>query len=393
MYRLLTALALFVSAPIFSWAMPVEDAVQINMNSAESFVDRREVVSIAVAAELTQSSDLGSTPYGIQLKRGVELALAEAQTKLLNSNLKIELKEFDSSGLAAEDVLQSDVKAVIGHLFSSEALVAAGIYENGPLMFVSPGATADQMQFMGDHVVSTVFNNLEQARMLVEAANEKKLKKAAVISVKDCPYCENLTLHFGVESRRTDLGEIEVQHILSDDEDLGSKLDIEKLKEADLIFLPNYEAINARIIHFLHSKGVRPDYYMGGDGWGLTSDVFRELVKDVNFKAICLGYWSPRLKEKMAADFSARFQAKYSIVPSDSSVLAFDGMNRLIEILLKSERPVTRESLLKAKDEVKVSDGALGKIENKEWVISRPYVILEYNGLEVIETTVKRTEL
>ena len=393
MFRLLTALAFFVSGPAICFALQIEGAVTPNDKPPS------EKIIVALAASLTQAEDESASPYGLQLKKGIELALSDSKQKLNEANIDIEMQEYDTQGSIvgaadmALEVIKSKAVAVIGHLFSSEALVAGRIYgEKGPLLFVSPGATAEELQAVGKHIVSTVFNNLEQAKMLVKAATDKKLTTAAIVSVTDCAYCENLSVLFQVEARRAPLEVKSVQNILSGGDELEG-LKLEALKDVDVIFLPNYETANAKVIEFLDANGISPQYYLGGDGWGLSSEVFRNLVGNIPFKAMTLSYWSPGLKDKIATEFSARFEAKHNTLPTDSAVLAYDGMMRLIDILIRAEKPITRKALLDIKTDVKKSAGALGPIENHEWVISRPYVILEYDGLEVIDTVLNRTEL
>jgi branched-chain amino acid transport system substrate-binding protein len=340
-------------------------------------------VPIAIAAGFSGSGDVSASPYGVQLVNGVQLSLEWNKERLAKNNLNIELIDYDITAdvngvlKTAQDIAKSKAIAVVGYPFSSEALAAAPILQKAGISFISPGASVDRLKTMGRGVRAVAISNSEQGEVLASLALKKGARSVLIVMASDCAYCQDLQKSF----TRTFKGKgRKIQNI----EVLSSEIDFTKLASSlkgntyDAIFLPNYEIINNHIITSFDRAQIVPKFYLGGDGWGLTSAAFQAKPT----KAYVIGYWHRDLKITEAQKFRSMYYEKYNTEPSDMAVLAFDSMQLLIEGLLKTTS-LNRDGVEAGLKNVTHFIGALGQVSTFKKNSFRKNLLLEYSGLEV----------
>jgi branched-chain amino acid transport system substrate-binding protein len=340
-------------------------------------------LDIAIAGGFSGSGDVSASPYGVQLRQGVELALELNKLDLEGRGLKIHLKEYDIADTAggapasAISIKNSSAIAVIGYPFSSDALMAAPIFQKAGISLISPGASVDRINSFGKSVKSVAATNSEQGAILARLAWDKGAKEILTVAVMDCAYCQDLAKGF---NKAFELfgGKIKSEGILSTDKDFSQLTKKLSHKKFDAIFLPNYEIVNSELVTSFSKAKMDPKFYLGGDGWGLVSTAFQ--AKPV--KAYVLGHWHQSLTLPEAKRFRANYKNKYKSEPSDMGVLAFNSMQLLIQGLLNSKR-LTRDGLVAGLNKVNSFTGALGKVSIKNEKQTRKNLLLEYTGTEV----------
>ncbi len=354
-------------------------------------------VEIGIAANFSAMSDSTSNPYANYFRNAIEMAFSENQERLKSKGIKVQIKEFDYSDdklkviETANNVVRSDVLAVIGYIYSSDVLLAGPILNKNKLLMLTPTGTADRIEEIGPFVRRTCFNDGYQGRILGDYAwKNKEVKNVAIVSVADCAYCQSLRTAF--KERFEALGgKITFdQTILSRDTSFENIINPLKQKEIDAIFVPNYERISATLIASLLDAGIKPAFWFGGDGWGNSGDLFFRIVGRRRFTAYTISHWHRDLNTPKSKAFFNEFTKRYGKAPVDTAVLAYDSAQLLIQALMNAKR-LTGEGVLEAVEKIRTFDGVTGKIS---YPVSgrtpdKPAVLLKLeNGQLVVERVI-----
>lgn len=326
-------------------------------------------VKIGLAENFSVMSDATTNPYINHVRNAVQYVIQKNSDALKKKNLKVEIVQFDHQGdkikvlEAAQNAVDSEILAVLGFYNSSEALLAAPVFTLNKILFVTPAASADRLDSLGPTVYRTCYKDQAQATALAQHARQNlKLKTAHLVSISDCAYCQSLNESF--KSQFLGLG----GSILSDTKLLSTqilnKTQIQKLldKPADLVFLPNYERISATLLAQMHDAGLRPTYYMAGDGWGNTGELFYKITGDRQYKAIVTSHWHPAITSQSSKAFAKEYMAQFKREPIDTTALLADGMQFIIDVILNAKSH-SRKGLLESASQIKSFKGVLGPVD------------------------------
>lgn len=301
-----------------------------------------KIVQVGLASNFSEVSTGSSNPYGGYFKDGASLALSESKDKLKKKGIAIEFKEFDygTSDIkvleATRKAIASDVVAVLGYNYSSNALLASGLHHQGKLPMLTPSASATRLGSIGRYVHMGSFDNNFMGETLAQAARiDLKARQAVILPAANCAYCSDLSEAF--EKEFVKLGGIVTAKIpiLLDDKDFSSV--VAKLKEIsfDAILVPNQELTSARLISALVKAGFNKPY-LGADGWGNVGQEFFAILKDTSFTGYSVSHWHPDVKTSASKTFIRSYQDKFKKMPNDTSVLAYDSMLLLVQGILNA---------------------------------------------------------
>ncbi len=323
-------------------------------------------VHIGLASNFSELSTVSFNPYGGYFRNGVKLALEHNSKRLADKQIEIVLKEFDYGAddlnvlKNVKEADRSGVSAVIGYNYSSNALMAAPLHAKLKLPMLSPSASANRLSSFGRYIHLGSFSNQYMAQVLAKFTVEGlKSKKIVVIPAGNCAYCTDLADTFEKELSR--FGGTVVKRVLVIQEDKNFELAAQSLKglDFDAVFIPNQELTAARIILSLLEAGIKKPF-LGADGWGNEGSEFFNVLKGRKFDGYSVTHWHPGLKTKSSIDFVSSYKGSFKNLPNDSSVLAYDFMNFLIEAIL-STKTHDRESVEEALRKIKVFTGVTGK--------------------------------
>ena len=261
-----------------------------------------QTVVIGIAANFSAMSDSTSNPYANYFRDAIEMAFDENKALLASKGITVKLKEFDYGDdklkviETANAAVKSDALAVIGYIYSSDALLAGPILNKNGLLLLSPTATADRLETIGRYVRRTCFDDSHQGKILADYAfKSQKARSIGIIYAADCAYCNSLRTAFK-EHFESLGGKIVVeQTVLSNDADFGDAVAAFKGKPLDAVFVPNYERVAATIISQMLDGGVKPRLWLGGDGWGDSVDLFYRIVSARKFTAYAISHWHAQL--------------------------------------------------------------------------------------------------
>ena len=307
-------------------------------------------VHIGLASNFSEVSTGSSNPYGAYFKDGVTLALKSAESRLKAKGLVVRTQDFDygTSDIkvleATKKAIASNVIAVLGYNYSSNALLAAPLHHEAKLPMLSPSATANRLSQFGRYIHMGSFNNAFMGETLARTAKNKlKASKAILLPAANCAYCSDLAESFSIEFQK--LGGVIVSNlpVLSEDKDFSSVANKLKGQDFDLIFIPNQELTSARMIATLSKAGINKPF-MGADGWGNVGREFFGILGDAHFSGYSTSHWHPNLQDAASRQFVDAYSKAFGKTPNDTSVLAYDSTLLLVEAILKAES-LTRESI------------------------------------------------
>jgi len=331
-------------------------------------------LQIGIAANFSAMSDNMWNPYANYFRNGVNLALAEMASELKRNGIEIELVELDygndkvAARQTALKAVKSPIVAVIGYPYSSEVFLTADIFNENKLLLLSPSTSADRIPLLGRYVRTCSFTDSFQGKLLAKAAVDQKAKTVAIVSVADCAYCQSLRKAFR-QNFEASGGTITLDDSILET-DLHSPKSIVKIKEAlkdrqlDAVFLPNYERLSSSLIAQLYDNGIRPKLWLGGDGWGMMSDLFLQIIGSRPIEALSIGHWHKDLATPRNRAFVNGFLQKYAKEPNDIAAVCYDAMNLLLRAVIDAKTK-DKPGIVDAIEKIEVLNGVTGPITYK----------------------------
>lgn len=323
-------------------------------------------IRIGLASNFSEISSSNSNPYGDYFRKGIQLALKDSQAQLKKKNLNVVLEEFDYGtsqakvASAVNQAVDSKVVAVLGYNLSPHALIAAPIHHSAKLPMISSSATANRLGRFGKYVHLGSFGNEFMGQTLALTSTQRlKAKRAALIVADDCAYCSDLAEAFESEFKKLG-GSISTRiGILDSQKDFSRVISDGRLKEADVIVLPNYELTAIRVITALQAAGIDKPF-LGGDGWGDTGEEFYRILGDKKVTGYSLSHWHPDLNDNRSVKFKKDFVDMFGKEPNDTAVLAYDSMLLLLEAAYRA-KTYTREDIEQSLNSIRNFEGVTGK--------------------------------
>ena len=282
---------------------------------------------IAIGLSVGLSGE-GIAPLGIDIRRGVELALAADPTVTVGgAAFAIRLDVQDSQcnaegGVAVANRFASDpsIVGVIGPMCSSACLPASTIYDAAGYSMISPSCTAAALSRRG----STSFNRTSssdavQGRHTARYIYETLAVRRLATLHDGSPYAEGLVVYFSdlfvelggeiVAADAVTVGDTLFQPLLSEIAE----------KEPELIYFPGFPAEAARLIQQRYDVGLEESVFFGGAAWKGPEVI--ELAGEAAEGVYAVGpvsvAGSDELEERRAA-FLVRYRETYGEDPPQS---------------------------------------------------------------------------
>jgi branched-chain amino acid transport system substrate-binding protein len=236
-----------------------------------------DAVRVAVAGPLTGSS----AAFGLQMRKGVELATEEINTTggILGRRVVLEFADDASSPdkavPVANSLAQNGTRFVIGHFNSGLSIPASEIYEKAGIVMITPSSTNPRITERGlRNVFRTCGRDDQQARVAAEHAIRQLGKKRIAVLGDQTAYGQGLAEQFRKELNAAGVREVLVETVklrTSDFSDLISKL---KAASTDLIYWGGLHEEPALLIKQMRAAGLTIPL-LAGDG--IATDEFVKL--------------------------------------------------------------------------------------------------------------------
>jgi len=334
--------------------------------SATTFASTQKTVQIGLASNFSEISNGSSNPYGGYFKGGVTLALEKSQAKLNKAGIVVTTKDFDygTSDIkvldAAKQAIASDVVAVMGYNYSSNALLAAPLHQQAKLPMLTPSATATRIGQFGRYIHMGSFDNTFMGETLARTAwTRLKARKAILLPAANCAYCSDLAEAFSKEFQKLGGSIVSNLPILAEDKDFTNVASQIKGVNFDVALIPDEELTSARVIAALTKAGIQKPF-MGADGWGNVGQEFFGILGDATFSGYSTSHWHPDLQSPTSKAFVASYRKRFGKLPNDTAVLAYDSTMLLVEALVRAKF-LTREGVEDSLNSLQTFNGVTGK--------------------------------
>ena len=305
-------------------------------------------IRIAFVADL--SSNIKLDQYTID---GVNYAVDEINSEGGVLGKKIELVLFDNldspivSKAVAEEIVKTDIVAVIGVPCSSHSLPIAKILQKHKIPMVSSMATHPDITKTGDYIFRVCFTDTFQGKaMATFVINKLKAKSVVTIINISSDYSVMLANIF-VENFKKAGGEILLElNYLQSEKEFGQILSKMEGLSPDVIFIPNYEE-SALIITKIQEIGIT-GIPVGGDGW--ECDAFERFGGNQIKKAYYSTHWSQERNDEYSRMFVKRY--KKGELLFSATALAYDSVCLLVDAIRRagsSQREKIRDAIANTK--------------------------------------------
>ncbi len=235
-------------------------------------------IKVGVAGPITG----GSAAFGLQLKNGVEQAVADINAAGGINGQKIQLFVGDDRGDPKEGVsvankfVADGVKFVIGHFNSGVTMPASEVYQENGILAITPASTNPRVT---DRKMWNIFRvcgrDDQQGGAAGNIIAEKfKGKRVAVVHDKTT-YGQGLADETRKAMNKGGVKEVLYEGVNKDDKDFTALVSKLKAANIDLLYWGGLHDTGGLIVRQMRDQGVKAPL-MGGDG--ITDDEFATIA-------------------------------------------------------------------------------------------------------------------
>jgi branched-chain amino acid transport system substrate-binding protein len=296
-------------------------------------------VTIGFAAPLTGAS----AHYGIDLKRGVELAIDDANAKKLvigGQPVHFVLDAEDDQGdprigsQVAQKLVDAQVAGVVGHFNSGTSIPASRIYYTAGIPMVSPTATNPTLTSQGFKTVFRVTNSDAQMGQLAGHSAVQALKGKSIAVIDDrTTFGQGMADEFvkGVEA----VGGKVVDREYTTDKSVDFKAQLTRMKSfnPDVIFWGGLDQQAGMLIKQMRQLDIKATLLGGGS---FENDTFLKVAGESAEGTVSWDYGVPLSKLKAGKEFDDKMKAKYNEGVVAYSPSAYDATWVIINAMQKA---------------------------------------------------------
>jgi branched-chain amino acid transport system substrate-binding protein len=303
-----------------------------------------------------------SDPIGLPMKLAAELAAEEINAAGGINGQRLELvsrddyADPDSAVFVASDLYQSDVSAVVGHLFSGTTLAASPVYNGGPdpVAAISPSSSSPEVSSAGDHTFRVCPSDLAHGAALAHWVRKRLgLEHGAVLYLND---------QYGRGIRQTFVAEFialggrlqSIDPYLGDKPDVGPYLDrLVRDKWIEFLVVAGNRGEAEEVIRQARRRGLTVPV-LGGDGLEgiegayLTSSYFPTLTTEANRR------------------FVEAYRRKFpdAGMPNQPAAATYDAIYLLRDVIIRAgtDRQAVRRALAAVGSETPAFEGVTGVV-------------------------------
>ncbi|WP_321803524.1 branched-chain amino acid ABC transporter substrate-binding protein [Burkholderia sp. BCC1988] len=296
-------------------------------------------VTIGFAAPLTGAS----AHYGVDLKRGVELAIADANAKkfvIAGQPVRFVLDAEDDQGdprtgsQVAQKLVDSKVAGIVGHFNSGTSIPASRIYYTAGIPMVSPSATNPTLTSQGFNTVFRVMNSDSQMGRLAGRSAVETLKGKSIAVMDDrTAFGQGMADEF-VKGVQAAGGKV-VDREFTTDKAVDFRAQLTRIKSfnPDVIFWAGLDQQAGMVVKQMRQLGIRATLLGGGS---FENETFLKVAGDSAEGAVSWDYGVPLSKMKEGKAFDEKMKAKYNQGVVAYAPQAYDATMVLIDAMQKA---------------------------------------------------------
>ena len=312
------------------------------------FAPRAAVLFAALAAAGCQRHDgvvrIGvagsfSDPIGLPMRQAAELAAEEINAdggidgKRLELIIRDDYSDPDSAVFVAGDLYNSNVSAVVGHLFSGMTLAAAPVYNGGddPVVAVSPSSSSPEITGAGDYTFRICPSDLAHGTELAHWVRDRlHLTRGAVLYLND-EYGRGIRQTFVAEFTRLG-GELEsVDPYLGEQPEVGPYLDrLAHGRAPEFLVVAGNRSEAEEILRQAHKRSLTMPV-LGGDGLEGIQEA-GALAEGVYLSSP----YFPSIPSAANRRFVEAFRRKYNALPNQPAAGTYDALYLLRDVIARA---------------------------------------------------------
>jgi branched-chain amino acid transport system substrate-binding protein len=310
-----------------------------------------------------------SDPIGLPMKLAAELAADEINASGGIAGRPIELvarddyANPDSAVFIANDLYESGVAAVVGHVFSGTTLAAAPVYNGGPnpVVAISPSSSSPELTSAGDYTFRICPSDLAHGATLARWVHEHLgFRRGAVLYLND-QYGRGIRQTFVEEFLRLG-GQLDgIDPYLGERPDVSPYLDrLARNRGAEFLLVAGNRGEAEEIIRQARRRGLKMPV-LGGDGLEGIHEA-GELAEGVSLSSA----YFPAIKTEANRRFVAAYHRKYpgAGLPNQPAAATYDALYLLREIIARvgTDRSAVRRALAAVGSATPPYDGVTGTV-------------------------------
>jgi branched-chain amino acid transport system substrate-binding protein len=316
-------------------AIPAALAAAVALGSSAYAAD----VTIGFAAPLTGAS----AHYGIDVKRGAEMAIEDANADkivIAGKPVHFALDAEDDQGdprvgtQVAQKLVDAHVVGVVGHFNSGTSIPASRIYNGAGIPMVSPTATNPTLTSQGFANVFRVTNSDAQMGQLAGRSAVETLKGKTIAVIDDrTSFGQGMADEFvkGVEKSG---GKVVDREFTTDKAvDLKAQLTHMKSFNPDVVFWGGLDQQAGMLAKQMHQLGMKATLLGGGS---FENDTFLQVAGSDADGAVSWDYGVPLSMLKAGEQFDAKMKSKYGQGVVAYAPAAYDATWVLIRAMQKA---------------------------------------------------------
>lgn len=343
-----------------------------------------EVVKVGVAGPLTG----GQSNFGKDDERGVRLAVEDLNRKPIVINgqpVKFEVVSEDDAAdpktgvSVAQKLVDSGVKAVIGHYNSGVTIPASSIYNNAHVPMITGAASnpaITQQNF--PYIFRLAANdNVMGARMADYAAKVLHAKRVAVIDDRTA-YGSGVADVFVATAKKNGMEVVGREYSNDKATDFNAILTHIKAQRPDAIFYGGYYAQAASIGRQSKQLGLEVAV-LGGDGI-CSVDMPKLAAGSLDGRGYCAQGGSPLASLQGGSEFATRYEKQFG-VKNDVYSPAFYSATMVIAQAMKAANSTDPEKFVPLLKQLQFAT-LVGKVsfdKSGEW-IDAPVTVYQVTG-------------
>jgi branched-chain amino acid transport system substrate-binding protein len=321
-----------------------------------------DVVRIGVAGSFSE-------PTGLPMKQAAELAAEEINAaggingRRLELVIRDDYADPDSAVFIAGDFYDSDVSAVVGHLYSGETLAAAPVYNGGehPVAEVSPSSSSPELTTAGTYTFRVCPSDLAHGAALAHWVRDRlHLTHGALLYLND-EYGRGIRQTFVAEYLK--LGGVlqSIDPYLGDRPDVGPYLDrLARGQHPEFLVVAGNLGEAEEIIRQARKRGLQMPI-LGGDGL----DGIQEAGALAEGVYLSSPYFAA-IPTKANQRFVDAFRRKYPEggIPNQTAAGAYDAVYLLRTVIARAgpDRQAVRRALAGVGTETPAFEGVSGTV-------------------------------
>ncbi|MCW3490119.1 ABC transporter substrate-binding protein [Dethiobacter alkaliphilus] len=260
----------------------------------------------------------GAASYGVSVRRGVEIAINEANEAGGINGAQIRLIAEDTGGDNTEAanatsklVEQDDVSVIIGAVLSSETFAGAPIANDAGVTMISPASTATGIPQEGEYIFRNTLADEVQAAQLAEYASDELGASRFAVMFTNNDY--GVALRDAFVATAEGLGEVvAVESFMDGDSDFSAALTSIAQGNPEALFIGGYYEEAARIAQQAQEQGLDVQI-LGADGF--YSPVLVNLGGDAVEGAIFTAAFYDGDTADAVVNFVSKFEEEFGETP------------------------------------------------------------------------------